>query len=169
MRYRAISTVRAQCSGVLPSPPRAWTSDGSRVDELAQPIEHPEVRGREDVDDRAARDQRRRLLGRAVVLEQAESARPPGALEVEIGAVREQHVEQRQVLPRDRGRPAVEVADRLVDGGPHLGVRLEQSPDFACVAGVQRCEEFLSRRDGQRMAPPTLDVQSVPLVTENVL
>ena len=61
------------------------------------------------------------------------------------------------------------VADRLVDGGPGFGVSLEQSPDFACVPGAERCEKFLSRRGGQRMAPPTLDVQSVPLVTENVL
>ena len=127
------------------------------------------MRRREYVDDGAALDERRRLFRCAVVLEQTESARPPGALEVEIGAVREQDVEKRQVLPGDRGGPAVEVADRLVDSSPDFGVRLEQSPDFACVAGAERCEKFLSRCGGQRMAPPTLDVQSVPLVTENVL
>jgi hypothetical protein len=127
------------------------------------------VRRREHVDDGSALDERCRLFRGAVVLEQPESACPPRAFEVEIGAVRQEDVENRQVLLGDRGGPAVEVADRLVDGGPGFGVSLEQSQDFACVPGAERCEKFLSRRGGQRMAPPTLDVQSVPLVTENVL
>ena len=92
------------------------------IDELPQPIEHAEVRRGEDVDDRASRDERRRLLGRASRFQQPEPAGPPGALEVEVGAVREQHVEHRQVLRRARDRPAVEMADRRVHGGAHLRV-----------------------------------------------
>ena len=53
-------------------------------DQVAQPIEQAQVCRRKDVDNSAALDQRRRLLGRAVVFEQAEPAAHPCALEIEI-------------------------------------------------------------------------------------
>ena len=121
------------------------------VDEVAQAIEHAEVRRGEDVDDRASRDERRRFLGCAVVFQKAEAAGPPRALEVEIGAVRQQDVEQRQVLRRSCDRPAVEIADRLVDGCSHLGVAFEQLADALDVAGVQRADKLLHRRLGERI------------------
>ena len=64
-----------------------------RIHELAQAIEHAKVRRREDVDGRATRNQRSGLLGRDASLEQAKSASPPCALQVEIGPVGEQEIQ----------------------------------------------------------------------------
>ena len=104
------------------------------------------MRGGEDVDAGAARDQRRGLVGRDPVFEQAEAARRPRAFQIQIGAVREQHVEQRQVLLRHRHRPAVEVADRRVHRCADLGVLDEQGANPLDLAGAQRNQELVDRR-----------------------
>jgi hypothetical protein len=75
------------------------------IDEFADTIEHAEMGRGNDFPCRAARDERRGLFGRDVVLEQSEGAHRPVALQSQIGAVLEQDVEQRQVLPRHRRRP----------------------------------------------------------------
>ena len=110
----------------------------------------PRWAARKDVDGRAARDERRGFLRRAAVFEQPEPAGPPRALEVQIGAVREQDVEQRQVLLRLRRGPAVEVTDGLVHRGPDVRVLVQQVADFSHVAGIQRVEKLLHRRFHQR-------------------
>ena len=79
------------------------------------------------------------------LLEQPESARPPCALQVEIGAVGQQQIEQRQVLRGPRDRTAVEMANGFVNGGAHLRVRFQQRADAFNVAGMERDEEPLHR------------------------
>ncbi len=130
--------VAALCSGVLPSPPRAWTSEGSSSTSVAQPLDHPEVRGREDVHRRPPGQERCGLFGRAVHVEQAESAGPPRALQIEIGAMGQQQIEQRQVVFHHCRRTAVEGPDRRVHQGADLGMGLEQRPDAPDILCLQR-------------------------------
>ena len=106
---------------------------GIAFDQLAHAIELPEVCRGEDVHDRAARDQRRGLLRRDVPLQQAEGPGPPIALQIQIRAVLDQDVEQRQVLPRGHRRPSAERPSRSIHGCTHFGVTLEQRADlFLC-------------------------------------
>ncbi len=120
-------------------------------DEFPHAVEHAEVRGREDVDDRAALDERRRFGRRDVVLENPERAGPPVALQIEVGPVLQQDVDERQVLARHPHRPSAERAERRVDGGPHVGVILEQTADTLGIAVAQRAAELFERRSGQRV------------------
>ena len=121
-------------------------------DELAQPIEHPEMRRREHIHDRAAGDERRGFFRCDAVLEQPEPARPPCTFQIEIGAVGQQHVEHRQILRRARNRPAVEMADGSVDGRAHVVVRLEERADRSSLAGVQGDAKSFNRRLCRRLA-----------------
>ena len=123
-------------------------------DQLAQAIELPEVCGGEDVHDCAARDQGFGLLGRDVPLQQAEGTCPPIALEVQVRAVLDQDVEQRQVLPRGHRRPSAERPSRSIHGGAHFGVSLEQRADLFRIARAESADELLQRRLRERINFP---------------
>src|SRR5215831_3097844 len=101
-----MSTVRAKCSGRLPSPPLAWTRASSRSTSAANSAILPRLAAAQ-TSTRAAGHQGRGLLG-AHLLEHAEPALVPAAARIEIGAVREQQIEQRKVAPRDMHGRAVE-------------------------------------------------------------
>lgn len=134
------------------STPRACVDERRvAVDQLLHPVEHSKVCRGKDVDNRASLDQRRRLFGRTVGFHEPEPAGPPRAFEVQIRAVGQQQVEQRHILRRSCDRPAVEMADRLVHGCPHIGVFLEQRPDALHVALMQRDEEPFDRRLAERI------------------
>ena len=93
---------RAQCSGVLPSPPRAWTSDGSASTSSRSRSNMPRCAAA-----KTSTTAPRSMSGAASSGVQSYSRRPnppahQRALEVEVRAVRQEHVEQRQVLLRHR-------------------------------------------------------------------
>ena len=128
---------------------------GIAFDQLAEAIELPEVCCGEDVHDRAARNQGLGLLWCDVPLQQAEGPCPPIALEVQIRAVLDQDVQQRQVLPRGHRRPSAERPSRSIHGGTHFGVILEQRADLFLVARVEPADELLQRclREGINLSP----------------
>ena len=84
------------------------------VEQLAQSVDHPELRRGEDVDNGAAGDERGGLVRSAAAFEHAEAAGRPCALQVDVGAMGEQHVDERQVPARHRYRSAAKPAERFV-------------------------------------------------------
>ena len=92
------------------------------------------MRRGENVDDRAALDERRRFRRGAVRFEEAEATGPPRALQVEIGAMRQERIQKRQVLLRDLHRTAAEVGNGLVDDRAHLRLGRKKRADTLNVA-----------------------------------
>ena len=146
-QYSAISTVRAQCSAVLPSPPRANTSV-DRFRSAREAIELPEVCCGEDVHDRAARNQLG-LLWCDVPLQQAEGPCPPIALQVQIRAVLIR-TSSSAVLPRGHRRPSAEQSSRSIHGGTHFGVSLS-SARTCSLSPARPADELLQRRLRERI------------------
>src|SRR5262245_32706220 len=103
------------------------------------------MRRGEDVDHNTTRDEGRGFCGRAVVLEQTKSARAPLALEIGIGSVGQQQIEQRQVLLRDGDGAPTKTADGRVDGGADLSILLEQRAHTLDVARMERVEKLFNR------------------------
>ena len=119
------------------------------INELTEPIEHAEVRRRKDINYSASLDERRGLCRCDVVLEHAESAGPPVALEVQVCAVRQQHVQHREILPGAHHRPAVEVIDWSICRGADLRVTGEQLTDALHLPGVEGSKKlFLKGHPG---------------------
>jgi hypothetical protein len=110
---------------------------------------HAEIGRRPDVDPGTAGNQRRRLV-RADLFEHAEAALLPAGPGVEIGAVGQQEIEQREIGPRDMHGLALEGEHRRVDHRDELGVRLQQLPHVIDIARFDGSPEQVGRRFGQR-------------------
>ena len=106
-----------------------------RGDQFAEFVQQAEARGGVRIDDRAALDRIRRQFGWGAV-EETESARPPAALGVDVGARVEQHVEHLATTHAGNGG-GVERPERFVDPGFDRGMAFEQFTEQRSVVPLK--------------------------------
>ena len=104
-----------------------------------------------DVDHSPACHERIDLLGRPLTLEDAEPARAPLALEIDVRAEFEQEIDHRQVLPGHVHGTTTEITSRFVHRVANFGVFRQKLARARNVALPDRCEKRLLRRSRQRL------------------
>ena len=119
---------------------------GIGAHQLFQLVQKPEARGRPWRHAGAPRDQRTRLVQCQSRLENSEATGPPGGARIDVGAVAQQDVDQRQVLFPLVNGGQIEVETRLIDARADLRVPGQQFLHLFGLAGANGGIEPFDRR-----------------------
>ena len=119
---------------------------GIGAHQLFQLVQKPEARGRPWRHAGAARDQRTRLVQCQSQFENSEATGPPGGARIDVGAMAQQDVDQRQVLFPLVNGGRIEVETRLIDARADLRVPGQQLLGWFGLAGANGGIEPFDRR-----------------------